>query len=177
MLLNAVVERLKRRSKGDSHGSDPVNLAEWVHGTAPWVLLCSSASKVRALCMTWSGSGTRSNSHAVAARGSCTKIPLAAGEGSGGRDHSSSRLFKPSPLSVRPPGSAGTDQVPVNRGRGQRLDQAGLRTAPSIGTPAVAYFQSATSSLRARATIIILPRRPPVRLIRSRNHRVSADCG
>jgi hypothetical protein len=34
MLLNALVERLKRRSKGDSHGSDPVNLAEWVHGTA-----------------------------------------------------------------------------------------------------------------------------------------------
>ena len=127
--------------------------------------------------MTWPGSGTRSNSHSVAARGSCTKIPLAAGEGSGGRDHSSSRLFKPSPLSVRPPGSAGTDQAPVDRERGQRLDQVGLRTAPSIRTPAVAYFQSATSSLRARATIIVLPRRPPVRLIRSRNHTASADCG
>ena len=52
------------------------------------------ASEVRALCMTWPGSGTRSNSHAVAARGSCTKIPLASGEGSGGRDHSSNRLFQ-----------------------------------------------------------------------------------
>src|SRR4029450_6516375 len=38
--------------------------------------------------MTWSVSGTRSNSHSVAARSSCTTIPLAAGEGSGGRDHS-----------------------------------------------------------------------------------------
>ena len=36
--------------------------------------------------MTWSVSGTRSNSHSVAARSSCTTIPLASGEGSGGRD-------------------------------------------------------------------------------------------
>ena len=35
MILNALVERLKRRSKGGSHGGDPVNLAGWVHGTAP----------------------------------------------------------------------------------------------------------------------------------------------
>ena len=35
MILNALVERLKRRSKDDSHGGDPVNLAGWVHGTAP----------------------------------------------------------------------------------------------------------------------------------------------
>src|SRR4051812_37335189 len=38
--------------------------------------------------MTWSVSGTRSNSHSVAARSSCTNIPLASGEGSGGRDPS-----------------------------------------------------------------------------------------
>src|SRR3954469_5988362 len=43
--------------------------------------------------MAWSGSGTSSNSHSVAARSSCTTIPLASGEGSGGRDHSSDRLF------------------------------------------------------------------------------------
>src|SRR3954452_15398649 len=84
---------------------------------------------------------------------------------------------KPSSLAVRPPGSAGTDQAPVNGEGRWRRAQAGLRTAPSIGTPAVTYFQSATSSLRARATIIVLPRRPPVRLIRSRNHTASADCG
>src|SRR5205823_3315536 len=49
----------------------------------------------------------------------------------------------------------------------QQPAQACLRTAPSSRTPAVAYFQSATSSLRARATIIVLPRWPPVRLIRA----------
>src|SRR5215204_5538512 len=84
---------------------------------------------------------------------------------------------KPSSLSVRPPGSPGTDQAPVDGERGQHRAQAGLRTAPSIRTPAVTYFQSATSSLRARATIIVLPRRPPLRLIRSWNHTVSADRG
>jgi hypothetical protein len=35
MILNALVERLKRRSKDGSHGGDPVNLACWVHGTLP----------------------------------------------------------------------------------------------------------------------------------------------
>src|SRR3954453_5453383 len=58
-----------------------------------WGLLLDFASEVRARCMTWPGSGTRSNSHSVAARGSCTTIPLASGEGSGGRDHSPHRLF------------------------------------------------------------------------------------
>src|SRR4029079_16734137 len=58
--------------------------------------------------MTWSVSGTRSNSHSVAARSSCTNIPLASGEGSGGRDHSL-RSACPSPSCVRfvhldPPG-------------------------------------------------------------------------
>jgi len=37
----------------------------------------------------------------------CTNIPLASGEGSGGRDHSLLRLFKPGQISVRSPGSAG----------------------------------------------------------------------
>ena len=78
---------------------------------------------------------------------------------------------------VRPPGSARADQAPGDWGQGRQLAQACLRTAPSIRTPAVAYFQSATSSLRARATIIVLPRRPPLRLIRSRYHTASADCG
>ena len=41
-----------------------------------------------------------------------TNIPLASGEGSGGRDHSLLRLFKPSQISVRSPGSAGADQAP-----------------------------------------------------------------
>ena len=45
--------------------------------------------------------------------------------------------------------------------------QAGLIMAPSITTPALTYFQSATSSFRASATIVVLRRRPPLRLIRS----------
>ena len=35
--------------------------------------------------------------------------------------------------------------------------------APSITTPALTYFQSATSSFRASATIVVLRRRPPLR--------------
>src|ERR1700731_4109793 len=37
-------------------------------------------------------------------------------------------------------------------------------TAPSTTTPAVTYLQSATSSFRASATIVVLRRRPPLRL-------------
>src|ERR1700730_5390882 len=50
-------------------------------------------------------------------------------------------------------------------------------TAPSTTTPAVTYFQSATSSLRASATIVVLRRRPPLRLTRSLNHCASAEFG
>src|SRR3954463_6925915 len=128
--------------------------------------------------MTWPGSGTSSNSHSVAARSSCTTIPLASGEGSGGRDHSPHRLF-PSHRLLRfvhldPPGLIRPREIGEG---GRRRAQACLRMAPSIRTPAVAYFQSATSSLRARAMIIVLPRRPPGRLIRSRNHTASVDWG
>jgi hypothetical protein len=62
--------------------------------------------------------------------------------------------------------------------RGRRgYRQAGLIMAPSITTPALTYFQSATSSFRASATIVVLRRRPPLRLIRSWNQRVSAERG
>jgi hypothetical protein len=44
----------------------------------------------------------------------CTNIPLAAGKGSGGRDQSVDRLFRPCRYHGRPPGSAGADQVPVD---------------------------------------------------------------
>ena len=47
----------------------------------------------------------RSTSHPVAARDGCTNIPLAAGRGSGERNHSSNRHFRPWTTSVRPPGS------------------------------------------------------------------------
>jgi hypothetical protein len=42
------------------------------------------------------------------------QYPACGGLGSGGRNHSSKRLFKPADLSVRPPGSAETDQVSVD---------------------------------------------------------------
>src|SRR5580692_459358 len=50
-------------------------------------------------------------------------------------------------------------------------------TAPSMTTPAVTYFQSATSSFRASATIVVLRRRPPLRFTRSWNQRASAESG
>src|SRR6185437_13378805 len=45
-----------------------------------------------------------------------TNIPLASGEGSGGRNHSFLRLFMPDQISVRSPGSAGADQAPEDTG-------------------------------------------------------------
>ena len=50
-------------------------------------------------------------------------------------------------------------------------------TAPSMTTPAVTYLHSATSSLRASATMVVFLRRPPFRLTRCSNQRASADCG
>src|ERR1700722_7037631 len=51
----------------------------------------------------------RSTSHSVAARSDCTNIPTRLerrGGGSGGRDHSGKRLFRPWFTAVRRPGSA-----------------------------------------------------------------------
>jgi hypothetical protein len=62
--------------------------------------------------------------------------------------------------------------------RGRRAyRQAGLIMAPSITTPALTYFQSATSSFRANATIVVLRRRLPLHSVRSLNQRVSAERG
>ena len=59
--------------------------------------------------MTWPVADAASNSHPVAVLNGRTNIPLASGEGSGGRDHSSS-AFKPGQISVRSP-TAGADQA------------------------------------------------------------------
>ena len=56
-----------------------------------------------------------------------------------------------------------------------RLVYTAFMIAPSITTPAVTYFHSATSSLRARATIVTL-RRLSI-LARSRNHLLSSESG
>lgn len=44
-------------------------------------------------------------------------------------------------------------------------------------TPLVTYFQNATNSFRASATIVLLRIRPPLRWTRSWNHNVSAEAG
>src|SRR5215469_13899400 len=55
-------------------------------------------------------------------------------------------------------------------------DQTVFIVAPSITTPAVTYFQKATRSFRASATIIILRARLLL-WTRSWNHRLSAEPG
>src|SRR5208283_4094358 len=123
----------------------------------------------------------RSTSHTVAVRDGCTNIPLAAGRAQEDENLSRKRLFRPRLASVRPPGSVGTDPVPRIAELGDVEDgayrPAGPIIAPSITTPALTYFQSATSSFRASATIVVLRRRLPLRSIRSLNHRVSAEPG
>ena len=75
--------------------------------------------------MTRPVSDAASNSHPVAALNGRTNIPLASGEGSGGRDHSLLRLFKPSQISVRSPGSAGADPGPGRLKREKLLFSGG----------------------------------------------------
>src|SRR5258707_4459912 len=105
--------------------------------------------------------------HTVATRGGCTNIPRSTGRGSGARDHSLPRLFRPCRGSGRAPGSVRADQAPGMGICGDLHAQAAFKTAPSITTPLVAYFQRATSSLRASATMVVLRIRPPLRWTRS----------
>ena len=120
---------------------------------------------------------TRSNSHSVAVRGGCTNIPLAAvaaqeGEtilNSGFSDHSLVRFVHPDPPGLQVLEDFWNSVCACR--------QADTIVAPSIMTPAVTYFQSATSSLRASATMVVFLRRPPLRLTRSLNQMASADCG
>ena len=87
------------------------------------------------------------------------------------------RLFRPCREPGRPPGSAETDQISVDGEEGCCYQRAVRIVAPSITTPAVAYFQSATRSLRASAVIIVLRNRPPLRSTRPWNQRLSAESG
>jgi hypothetical protein len=99
------------------------------------------------------------------------------GTGSGGRGPSSKRWVRPWTQPVRRPGSGGADQAPRDGKICWTGDQAGLRTAPSGTRPVLTYFHSATSSLRARATIMVLRPRPPAWRTRSTNHRLKAEFG
>jgi hypothetical protein len=78
------------------------------HGKSPWVASYPRSEPAR---MTRPVSDAASNSHPVADLVGYTNIPLAAGEGSGGRDHSFLRLFKPGQIAVRSPGSTRADQT------------------------------------------------------------------
>jgi hypothetical protein len=112
---------------------------------------------------------TRSNSHTVAARSGCTNIPRSTGGGSesetilylGCLGHVGSRFaaLDPSEL-IRPWGWGVVLRSPL-------CAQAPFMRAPSMMTPRVAYFQRATSSLRASATMVVLRIRPPLRWTRS----------
>ena len=93
--------------------------------------------------------------------------PAFGGGGSGGRDHSSTRLFQPNGCPVRPPGSGEADRAPRNRIGDIANCQAALTITPSGTTPVVTNFHSPTSSLRARATIMTRLLRPPAALVRS----------
>jgi hypothetical protein len=57
-----------------------------------------------------------STSHTVAADDGCTNIPLAACRAQEDENHSRKRHFRPWLASVRPPGSARTDQVQEDDG-------------------------------------------------------------
>src|SRR5215212_8420641 len=107
--------------------------------------------------MTWSGSGTRSNSHPVAGRSGCTNLPRAAGGAQEGETILDVGLFKPSSAAVRPPGSAGADQAPVDWGRG---------SAPCSGL-------LEDGSLNQHAGRRILPERNQQLARQSNNHRLA----
>ena len=120
----------------------------------------------------------RSTSHPVAARDGCTNIPLAAGRAQANETilpggisvHGLPRFVHPDPPELIR--SWEICELFLSACR-----QTGFITAPSMTMPAVTYFHSATSSLRASATMVVFFMRPPLRLTRSLNHKASADCG
>jgi hypothetical protein len=96
----------------------------------------------------------RSTSHSVAALGGCTNIPLAAVRAQedetnleyGFLGHAKVRF-----VHLDPPGLLKSWKIKNS----VSVYQAAFMTAPSMTTPAVTYFQSATSSFRASATIVV----------------------
>jgi hypothetical protein len=129
-------------------------------------------------CVTRSVFRAGSNSHTVAARSGCTPIPRAPRQWLRRTRPFWSSALKPNRTSVRSPGIRPDRSGPGILGKPLRVfGQAAFITAPSTTTPVATYFHSATSSLRARATMVVFFMRPPSRLTRSWNQRDSADCG
>ena len=93
------------------------------------------------------------------------QIPLAAGKAQEDKTILKFGFSSHAGISIRPPGSAETDRGSVDCL--QSVLKAPFRhlftMAPSMTTPAVAYFHSATGRLRASATIVVFRRRPPFR--------------
>lgn len=97
-------------AQSGSHGDLWVKMFDsGCHGKSPVV---ASYPRSEPVCVTRPVSDAASNSHPSPLHIGRTNIPLASGKGSGARDHSLLRLFKPSQISVRSPGSAGADQAP-----------------------------------------------------------------
>ena len=113
----------------------------------------------------------------LSGQGGCTKIPRAAGRAQedetillhGALGHTQHRF-----VHLDRPGLIGSWRI---TGVVHSERQASFIVAPSITMPALTYFQSATRSFRASATIVVFRRRPPFCSTRSRNQRVSAECG
>ena len=108
--------------------------------------------------MTWSVSGTRSNSHSVAARSSCTNIPLA----SGGAQEDETLLFRsayPSP----------------GRVRFVHLDPPGLIRSREIAEKGAAACSGGLEdgSLDQNASCCILPERDQQLARQSNDHRLA----
>ena len=119
----------------------------------------------------------RSTSHSVAARNGCTNIPLAAVGAQEDETILEDGLFghvRVRFVHLDPPGLIKSWKI---SGFGQRLSSGTFHHGSLDDNAAVTYFQSATSNLRASATIVVFLRRPPLRLTRSSNHRASAECG
>ena len=94
--------------------------------------------------------------------GGCTNIPLAAGQAQDGGTILEQRQARPGLCSVRRPASARTDQVLEDDDEAKFRCHAAFITAPSITTPVVTYFHSATRSLRASATMVVFRWRLPL---------------
>jgi len=95
-------------------------------------------------------------------RNSGANIPLAADKGSGrDRPFFATAFQGQARKRFVPPGSARNDQFLEDLQNSVRvMHQAVFMTAPSMTTPALTYFHSATSSLRASAIIVVFLRRP-----------------
>lgn len=108
----------------------------------------------------------------------CSMIPLAADSDPRDETILQRRLFE----AMSFVGSS-TEDLPGPIGPGRLLKSSSVyadgvvRAAPSMTTPVFTYFHSATSSLRASATIAVFLYRPPFCMTRVLNHWLSAEFG